>query len=132
MDPFFYACVQYILGVRDNIPTPELFDSEKFQACSTLHHLQLIFTHLSSRGILKIPLDEKSVMPLIQQHLVTRKELLRVTETLNASNIPYVILKGIPLTQQLYQNKCLRFSKDIDLLIPLSIVTGKQIGRAHV
>lgn len=123
MDQFFYTCIQYILGVRDDIPTLEFFDSEKFQAYSKLHHLQLIFTHLSSRGILKINLSEKNVLPLIQQHLRTTKDLLRITEILNQFDIPYVVLKGIPLNQQLYQNKCLRFSKDIDLLIPLPKLT---------
>lgn len=46
-----------------------------------------------------------------------KKCLLDIAQWFDKQHIPFIVLKGIPLNAKLYQNKALRVSNDIDLLI---------------
>ena len=57
------------------------------------------------------------VLEKAQHQLLLRKHLLDIHDFLQERHIPYVVLKGIPLNQQLYGNKMLKYSGDIDILV---------------
>jgi hypothetical protein len=87
-----------------------------FEIYTQHHQLQLAFSTFLPKEML--PFLQTHL--LLQRHLIAKRYLLTIVAELEKVNISYVILKGIPLNQQLYGNQCIRISKDIDLLIPLS------------
>lgn len=113
----FYQCIHYILNKEQNTLTFENNHDERLNELITQHQLQLTFINLLPKNTITIKNEENLVPLLIQRHLVAKKHLIEIVKILNIENIPYVILKGIPLNQQLYQNRCIRLSSDIDLLI---------------
>ena len=129
---YFYACIQHFLDLQNpkkteqqssksSYPLPDGrgsvgFDETAFETYVTHHQLQLAFSTFLPKEML--PFLQTHL--LLQRHLIAKRYLLTIVAELEKVDISYVILKGIPLNQQLYGNQCIRISKDIDLLIPLS------------
>lgn len=51
------------------------------------------------------------------QNLNALGEIIRITKCLTENNIPYIIVKGIPLAQLAYEDSSIRWAKDIDLFV---------------
>lgn len=65
---------------------------------------------------------------LMTQHLSQTQLLIELTEALTAARLPFRVLKGLPLNQQLYDQQCIRWSQDIDILIdPVDLVHAHSV-----
>ena len=60
------------------------------------------------------------------QNLNIVGEIIRITKFLTTNNIPYLIVKGAPLAQLVYQDCTIRQAKDIDLLVDLAYLDLAQ------
>ncbi len=100
---------------------PESFDQKLFFTLLKEHRLLLF----GVQALKKHYPDQQQVIEFLtpfviqqsRQQLLLGHALLSLTKRMHLSNIPYVILKGAPLNRQLYGNKILRMSHDIDILI---------------
>lgn len=110
---YFYACIQYFLGLRPLLPIMDAIDYAEFETYVLQHQLQLAFGTFLLKD--RFPCLNGSL--LLQHHLLAKQYLFRIIEAFDTQDIPYIVLKGIPLNQQLYGNQCIRQSKDIDLLV---------------
>lgn len=85
------------------------------------HRLELALYPLLKRAVpeLKEVLNtlQSRCHALLQLNLQQQKVLLAMAKQLQEDNIPYVVLKGLLLNQQLYGDQCKRRSKDIDILV---------------
>lgn len=76
-------------------------------------------------------IDLQSKLKVLYQNQVIRSlaqlsELKTIANSLNVLQIPFLVLKGLPLSFYLYSNPYKRISKDIDLFID-----SKQIEKVH-
>lgn len=96
-----------------NLPWPpqplDLCISELNQLIAA-HHLRLLcHPH--------IPQSFATIHDLTSRYLRFMQALLGVTAILHMHHIPHIILKGIPLNIQLYDQHCVRELRDIDILV---------------
>ncbi|MCS5489161.1 nucleotidyltransferase domain-containing protein [Algoriphagus limi] len=90
------------------------FDKVDFIVLNSRHRLSLA-------QIDKLGLHKTEKEDLIQEKVKALAELKQVQSALDqleASGISFVLLKGIGLSQRIYQDPTFRFSKDLDILVP--------------
>ena len=81
------------------------------------HRLELLFIELLKKNKFNTQHFELPYKHHIQNHLKMTKSLLTLSTTFKKKSIDHVILKGVALNKQLHGSKCVRISKDIDVLI---------------
>lgn len=135
------------------LPTPELelllnilrydanktdFVPNKDPAINWDHLLQLIIRHRVTPQVfyqidnlhnvpIKFIADLRQLNYKIKmQNLNALGEIIRITKGLTENNIPYIIVKGIPLAQLVYKDTYIRQAKDIDLLVDITNLDEAQ------
>lgn len=63
------------------------------------------------------PLRKDDYSSSIQRHLTSMHELIQLSIDLDSMQVDYIVLKGTPLNQLLYEDKLVRLSRDVDILI---------------
>lgn len=117
---FFFGCLQAIASGK---VLPEKHPGLTLAALNKLirrHHLQTIFIHHDKQQNLRNPHTNKAKQQLIyrtKRRLLLAAEMLKLVRAFNSLHMHFIILKGIPLSQQLYDNPYLRDPCDLDFLV---------------
>jgi len=125
---FFDQCLKAIVH-KNHIDNIDL-DLSYLQYLLSTHRLYLVFIDLlqtQTNNTSLIDLLSKNALSIIRRYLMLSAALVQLISSLKAAKIEAIVLKGIPLNQQLYAQKCLRESNDIDILISSDkILTAHQ------
>lgn len=105
---FFQYLKQFVH--QETLPTlPSCIAPFSLYVFAKKHRLRLIFSSLSKT-------HSKRIYQLIRQYLILKQELLLITQHFSENHIDHLVLKGIPLNDQLYGQRCMREMRDIDIL----------------
>lgn len=107
----FQQLQNIIKNTTSNTPVPQNFsekDLETLQFIVSQHHIRLIFAHL---------FNKEQLVFYFQRYLLLTQETTFLIKYFQQFNLDIIILKGIPLNMQLYQQRYLRETRDIDCLI---------------
>lgn len=90
--------------------------------CLAIRHriIPQIYNHLKTLTTVPIKIIddlEHLNYKIKMQNLNSLGEIIRTTKVLAKNNIPYFIVKGVPLSQYAYKDYTIRQAKDIDILI---------------
>jgi hypothetical protein len=117
----FYQLIQAFLA--NKTPTlPKQIDLDTLANHIDAHQLLLTLYPLIKTHYPQEHHIHASYQKYVLQFLRYQKELISISTELNAENIPHIVLKGIPLNQQLYGNLGIRQTRDIDLLVEPSYI----------
>lgn len=84
----------------------------------------LVFQHLEgSENWQSVPTEVREQLKAVYlsngaRNFQNQSELVRVLDALRENDIPVVLLKGAALSEEVYQDLCLRPMADLDLLVP--------------
>ena len=118
--------VQHVLtgNTPTNTASNRDIDPAIFKQLVEEHRLELIINSVNHsvnksalHSITNHSAPTKRALQKIRRHLQMKQGLLWINQLLKTEQIPYAVLKGIPLNALLYQDTCFRVSGDIDILI---------------
>lgn len=83
----------------------------------------LVYRGLQATNFHRVPVEvrlrlERDFNLQVVRNQLLYNETLRIVQILNGASIPTICLKGVLQTYDLYGDSALRFSSDIDLLVP--------------
>lgn len=117
---YFYHCIKCYLQTDSISVCPNGLDENLLLKCIREHRLDLLFVHLfkdSGNQELRARLIKHTYKYIIRNQIMMKMRLLELSFSFNNKMIQHVVLKGISLNAQLYGDRSVRISKDIDVLI---------------
>ncbi|MDZ7817296.1 MAG: nucleotidyltransferase family protein [Aliarcobacter sp.] len=117
--------LNYKINVNDELKSLSNEELDKIIALTKRHHIkEYLYYNLKKNNLLYL-LNEKQLKDLEDAfkqktfyNMSLLAELKRISKELKKENIPMIVLKGLHLMQGIYPHIALRYSRDLDILIP--------------